>query len=200
MNETMNDRLTAAIDTARSNESAAGKAHVSSLHEKASAWLPGDPVDFLLDFALGEGADAVALLETDAVTEDNFVFYMKKKQTKKKLADLLKLWKQEPSEERLAAIDAIGLKKWLARVDFREGSKPWDLLNRLHVMLFISDMTTLVDDKQLTELYKALIASEQTPTSFVRRQVAVRQAIDSEIAERELELDPFAQASIARFI
>jgi hypothetical protein len=195
------DRLQQAASQMKQEPLAETVAFMADFHGKVAAWLPGESVDFVHDFVTAPEADLIAPIEGDALrTKDNFEFFMRKKQTRKKLGELLTVWKSARTTETLSQIDAIGLKKWLARNEFRSEDKPWDYLNRLHVLLFLDLMTTIMDDHRLTSLHEQLVRTTPVPTSFVRRQGDVRQVIEAFAEETNFTQVDIVKASLVRYL
>ncbi|MEK4649256.1 hypothetical protein MKY22_15200 [Exiguobacterium sp. FSL W8-0210] len=195
------ERLQQAASQMKQEPLAETVAFMADFHGKVAAWLPGESVDFVHDFVTAPEADLIAPIEGDALrTKDNFEFFMRKKQTRKKLGELLTLWKSARTTETLSQIDAIGLKKWLARNEFRSEDKPWDYLNRLHVLLFLDLMTTIIDDHRLTSLHEQLVGTTPVPTSFVRRQGDVRQVIETFAEETNFTQVDIVKASLVRYL
>lgn len=201
MNKETNERLQQAAERIKNEDMKEAIAFIADFHGKVATWLPGESVDFIFDVVTAPGADLIAPVSGDALeTKGNFEFFMRKKQTRKKLGELLALWKAPRSKETLSEIDAIGLKKWLARNEFRSEDKPWDYLNRLHVLLFLDSMTTVIDDHQLTTLYEQLVGKTPVPTSFVRRQGEVRRVVEKFIEKNELTQVDLVKASLVRYL
>ncbi len=201
MNKETMERLQHASTQMNQEDLAASIAFIADFHGKVATWLPSESVDFILDFVTAPGADQIAPISGDALdTKSNFEFFMEKKQTRKKLGELLALWKAPRTKETLNQIDAIGLKKWLARNEFRSEDKPWDYLNRLHVLLFLDQMTTVIDDHQLTTLYEQLVRKTPVPTSFVRRQGEVRRVVNQFADKTEFTQVDLVRASLVRFL
>ena len=201
MNKETNERLQQAAERIKNEDMKEAIAFIADFHGRVATWLPGESVDFIFDVVTAPGADLIAPVSGDALdTKVNFEFFMGKKQTRKKLGELLALWKAPRSKETLSEIDAIGLKKWLARNEFRSEDKPWDYLNRLHVLLFLDSMTTVIDDHQLTTLYEQLVGKTPVPTSFVRRQGEVRRVVDKFVEKHELTQVDLVKASLVRYL
>ncbi|WP_214848194.1 hypothetical protein [Exiguobacterium sp. s193] len=201
MNKETNERLQQAAERVKNEDMTEAIAFIADFHGKVAAWLPGESVDFIFDVVTAPGADLIAPVSGDALeTKGNFEFFMRKKQTRKKLGELLALFKAPRSKETLSEIDAIGLKKWLARNEFRSEDKPWDYLNRLHVLLFLDSMTTVIDDHQLTTLYEQLVGKTPVPTSFVRRQGEVRRVVEKFVEKNELTQVNLVKASLVRYL
>ena len=201
MNKETNERLQQAAERIKSEDMTEAIAFIADFHGKVAGWLPGESVDFIFDVVTAPGADLIAPVSGDALeTKGNFEFFMRKKQTRKKLGELLALFKAPRSKETLSEIDAIGLKKWLARNEFRSEDKPWDYLNRLHVLLFLDSMTTVIDDHQLTTLYEQLVGKTPVPTSFVRRQGEVRRVVEKFVEKNELTQVNLVKASLVRYL
>ena len=195
------ERLQQAASQMKQEPLAETVAFMADFHGKVAAWLPGESVDFVHDFVTAPEAELIAPIEGDALrTKDNFEFFMRKKQTRKKLGELLTLWKSARTTETLSQIDAIGLKKWLARNEFRSEDKPWDYLNRLHVLLFLDLMTTIIDDHRLTSLHEQLVGTTPVPTSFVGRQGDVRQVIETFAEETNFTQVDVVKASLVRYL
>ncbi|MBO1511131.1 hypothetical protein [Metabacillus bambusae] len=180
----------------KSNFNVVGLEHIISFHDKIERWQENEPIDFIWDFIVGNGADCVSGQGMAKVAQPNLRIFINDPITQKKLKQLFMIRKESNlNHTALNKLDEVGLHEHLERFHFESGAKPILYVNRLMVLIFIDIMTTISNTTDLRKIANKLNIKAK---GFTRIQYQVKDKINDVL--KELDIEPktvFEKATIA---
>lgn len=180
----------------KSNFNVVGLKHIQLFHKMIEQLSENEPIDFIWDFIIGNGADCVSGQGMAKVAQPNLRIFINDPVTQEKLKKLFMIRKEVSLNHTvLNKIDEIGLHEHLERFHFESGAKPILYVNRLMVLIFIDIMTTISNTTDLKKIAKKLDIKAK---GFTRIQHQVKDKINDVL--KELDIDPrtvFEKATIA---
>jgi len=180
----------------KSNFNVVGLKHIQLFHKMIEQWSENEPIDFIWDFIIGNGADCVSGQGMAKVAQPNLRIFINDPVTQEKLKKLFMIRKEVSLNHTvLNKIDEIGLHEHLESFHFESGAKPILYVNRLMVLIFIDIMTTISNTTDLKKIAKKLDIKAK---GFTRIQYQVKDKINDVL--KELDIEPrtvFEKATIA---
>jgi hypothetical protein len=143
-----------------------------------------DLVRYLIEVLLSDRAEHVSSVGMGSMYKGNFKLFLKDKQTRVKLAQLIRLSKQD--EMSLRKIKDIGLIEHLNGFSF-VGNKPQAFTHRVFILLFPELNTVTIDRGKLNKIGKKLGISGAADIPFHNIQLQVRDIVNDFVKSEGLQ-------------